>query len=202
MFTFVAFDTETTGTSLYNDEIVEIGAVKFMGGKPKEGFGKLVKPSKSIPAGATKIHGITNEMVKDQASLELVLSEFSDFCGDAVLVAHNAPFDVKFLGSAGEKHNVRLPGGVVLDTYAMSKTVLSELFNHRLGTLVKHFQIDSKGFHRAEEDASYCGQVFIHMLRLLKEKNKDLSFQNIINLSGGLARLPEIKVQAKQLGLL
>ena len=94
---FVAFDLETTGTQPNENSIVEIGAVRFSGSKPLEGFGKLINPGRPIPAEASRVNGITDEMVKDAPPIESILSEFAEFCGEIPIVAHNASFDFKFL---------------------------------------------------------------------------------------------------------
>ncbi|MBN2703101.1 MAG: 3'-5' exonuclease [Pontiellaceae bacterium] len=94
---FIAFDLETTGIRPSADRIVEIGAVKFEGSCPLEGYGTLVNPRCPIPVEASAVNGITDEMVCGKPLIGDVLSDFADFCGDLPLVAHNAPFDYKFL---------------------------------------------------------------------------------------------------------
>ena len=78
---FVAFDLETTGTQPNENAIVEIGAVRFSGSEPLEGFGKLINPGMPIPAEASRVNGITDEMVKDAPPIESILSEFAEFLG-------------------------------------------------------------------------------------------------------------------------
>jgi DNA polymerase III epsilon subunit family exonuclease len=97
---FIAFDLETTGTHPQEDEIVEIGAVRFVGLQAQEGFGKLINPGIVIPPDAQAVNGISDEMVAGKPKIEEVLGDFADFCGDLPLVAHNAPFDYKFLSAA------------------------------------------------------------------------------------------------------
>ena len=200
MFDYIAFDVETTGTVPRVDEIVEIGAVRFEKGKPVKEFGSLVNPNRKIPEEAGRVHGISNEMEKDAPPLPHVLEQFAAFCGDTILVAHNAPFDVKFIGAGIQKHKTRSPMGQVLDTYQISKQSLPNIFSHRLENLVKHFNISSSGFHRAVEDSAYCGQVFVKLLMHLKESNQKLRFENIENLSGGKLFFPRAEVDS-QMGL-
>ena len=95
---YVVFDLETTGTSCYNDRIVEIAAVKVSGGKVIDEFSSLVNPEMSIPYFASQVNGITDEMVEDEPTICEVLPEFLEFIGDSVLVGHNIhTFDMKFV---------------------------------------------------------------------------------------------------------
>jgi DNA polymerase-3 subunit alpha (Gram-positive type) len=141
-------------------------------------------------------------MVKDQPRATQALEGFSHFCGDTILVAHNAPFDVKFMGTAMKANQTAAPTGLVFDTYSIAKQAMPDLFNHRLEGLVKHFEITSEGFHRAEADSVYCGKVFLKLLAHIKSKGQKLSFQNVINLSGGELRFPKVELETSQLGLL
>lgn len=202
MFEYVAFDIETTGISYREDAILEIGAVRFARGKPVDTFNVLVDPRRPIPPEATRVHGITNSMVKGQSTLEDALEKFSAFCRDSILVAHNAQFDMKFITEAGLREQVPLPPALVMDTFPMARTVLPDLFNYKLETLVRHFGIPQAGFHRATEDASYCGQAFIELLKQIKRNGGELKFQMLVQLSGGEHRFPIIAPKAKQMALL
>lgn len=201
MFDFVAFDTETTGTSFYVDEIVEIAGVRFKNGKAVDTFKTYVKPEKDIPQAATRIHKITNEMVANAPKVDLALIQFSEFCLNAHLVAHNAPFDIRFVGEAAVKHNIPLPTGRIFDTYQMSKILLSDLLNHRLENVIKHFKISSKTFHRALDDSKYCGEAFMHLLLLLQNTKGNCQIKDILELHKKELFFPVIKPQPKQLAL-
>ena len=199
---FIAFDTETTGTSPDRDEIIEIGAVRFVGGKPTESFASFARPRKPIPESATRVNGITNEMVKSAPSIDDALEQFTSFCGDTLLVAHNAAFDVKFISAVVKRLEVPAPRGEVLDTYPISKVVLPQLFNHRLQNLARHFQIADAGFHRAQADASYCGQVFVALLREMVKRGDQPFMKRLVEISNGTHRFPLFEKRAKQLDLL
>ncbi len=94
---FIAFDLETTGTKPSTDSIVEVGAVLFDGDRALKGYGALVDPGVPIPPDASAVNGITDKMLQGKPKITEVLPEFAAFCGDLPLVAHNAPFDYKFL---------------------------------------------------------------------------------------------------------
>src|ERR1035438_2137695 len=151
MTNFIAFDLETTGFLAGVDQIIEIGAIRYVNGEPEAMFCSLIDPGRMIPAAASAVNKITDEMVVGQPKIEEMLLPFAEFCGDFVLVAHNAPFDFQFLAADIKKHETPAPRGIVLDTCAMSRKVFRGLMNHKLGTLVQHLNIPVAGFHRSEE---------------------------------------------------
>lgn len=182
---FVSFDLETTGTLSHLDHIVEIGAVRFVAGKVRETYQQLISIDESMPEQATAINGITDDMLKGQPSIQKALLDFSKFCSDSLMVAHNAPFDFQFLLRAVEEYRSPAPRGWVLDTCQLSRVSLPGLPNYKLSTLCRYLKIPSNNFHRAEADALYCGYLFVH---ILKEKKNPLLTANqvkdIIELSG------------------
>ncbi len=200
---FIAFDLETTGTVPGVDQIVEIGAVRFDNGVVDGVFATLINPFKSIPPGATAVNGITDQMVQGKPRIEEILSSFAEFCEDLVLVAHNAPFDCQFLTSDIKKHESMAPRGLILDTLPISRKVFPGMPNYKLGTLVQHLKIPTTGFHRAEEDATYCGQVFLELVKRISIGGKPPQLENLIALTGKPElRFPQIERQPKQMGFL
>ena len=200
---FIAFDLETTGTVPGIDQIVEIGAVRFNNGLVEDVFSTLVDPLRSIPPGATAVNGITDDMLIGKPKIDSLLEAFADFCGDLVMVAHNAPFDAQFLISDIKKHEMPAPRGIVLDSLPISRKVLPGLANYKLGTLVQHLKINSAGFHRAEEDATYCGQLFLELVKRISVGGKPPQIENLISLTGKPeVRFPQIIRQPKQMELL
>ena len=200
MKNFISFDLETTGTLSHEDDIVEIGAVRFEEGKAKEHFQSLISIDKAIPEEASRVNGITDEMLKGQPRIEDVLPDFANFCGDHLIVAHNAPFDFQFLLRAIEEHRSPAPRGVVLDTCQLARKTFSSFSNYKLSTCCQHLKIGAgEGFHRAKADALYCGELF---LAILKKNNFSTDqVQDLIKLSGRVAlKFPEIH-QEQQMGL-
>ncbi len=168
---FVAFDLETTGFMPGVDQIIEIGAVKFEGANPVDSFCSLVNPRIPIPKSSSEITGITDEMVVDKPVIEDVLETFAEFCGNHLLVAHNAPFDFQFLVEDIKKYESSAPTNYVFDTCTISRKIFPGLINYKLGTLVHHLKIKSPGFHRAEHDARQCGYLFCHILNKINHKD-------------------------------
>ncbi len=199
---FIAFDLETTGTKPQEDMIVEVGAVMFDGCRPIQGYGTLVDPCRPIPPDASAVNGITDEMVRGKPRIVDVLGDFAEFCGDLPLVAHNAPFDYKFLLDDVQTHRSAAPKGIVLDTLPLARKVFPGLPNYKLWTLVRHFNFPSGTFHRAEEDSSYCGLLFAKILETLEMRGESISAENLVKMIGKEAmRFPQYAPQPDQLDL-
>ena len=201
---FVAFDLETTGTLPGVDRIVEVGAVRYVNGEVDAVFSTLVDPQRGIPAGASAVNGITDDMVVGKPKIEELLQPLTEFCGEDLMVAHNAPFDFQFLASEYKRHEMRTPRGLVLCSYQMAKKVYPGMANYKLGTLVQHLQIDAAGFHRAEADATYCAKLFLKMVeRITGSAATFPPIPNLVALTGKAEmRFPVIEPQPKQLSLL
>ncbi|MEI6891571.1 MAG: 3'-5' exonuclease [Pontiella sp.] len=200
---FIAFDLETTGTKPSVDMIVEVGAVLFDGSQALKGFGELVDPGIPMPPEAGAVNGITDDMLRGKRKIEDVLVDFADFCGDLPLVAHNAPFDYKFMLDDVKRHRTVAPRGVVLDTLPLSRSVFPGLPNYKLWTLTRHFNFPSGTFHRAEEDSSYCGLLFAKIVETLEMRREPCAESDLVRLMGGKEemRFPEFKEQPAQLDL-
>lgn len=201
---FIAFDLETTGFLPGVDRIVEIGAVRFVNGEVDAVFSTLVDPMMPMPEAASKVNGITDEMLKGKPKIEELLEPFAEFCDVDFMVAHNAAFDTQFLVKDIEKFEMKAPKGVILDSLPIARKVFPGLANYKLGTLVQHLNIPGSGFHRAEEDASFCGKVFLKIIE--KMTGSPLSMppiENLVALTGKPeSRFPQIIPQPKQLTLL
>jgi len=165
--TFVVVDLETTGGSPTGDAITEVGAVKVRGGELLGEFQTLVNPGQPIPPTITILTGITHAMVVEAPRIEVVLPSFLEFLGDAVLVAHNARFDVGFLNAAATDLGYdRIPNRI-LDTVALARRVVrSEVRSLRLGSLAAHFRSPTTPDHRALTDA----RATTHVLHALLER--------------------------------
>ncbi len=164
---YVVFDLETTGIDVMSNGITEIGAVKLVDGKMTEQFTTLVKPDYPITDENIAITGITPEMVKDAPKIGAVIPDFMKFIEGAVLVAHNAEFDTKFIKrfAGGEEYEVK---NKVMDTLEMARALLPQLRKHDLHTIADHFGIVFH-HHRAMSDAYATAEAFIELMKI---KNK------------------------------
>ncbi len=184
---FVAFDVETTGFSPTRDRVVEIAAVKFRGGKVVDSKAFLVNPGRPIPARAQGVHGISDEMVADKPAFDAISAEFIAFIGDAVLLAHNASFDVNFVREEIRRAGNPLPKNQILDTLALFRRWYPELDSHRLETVAEHVGVGGEGYHRALDDARYLMDIFVHGLR----EQKRLLLPELVEQAGGALRFTE-----------
>jgi len=153
--TFVVVDLETTGSTSASDSITEIGAVKIRAGEVLGEFATLVDPGVPITPFVSVLTGITDRMVSTAPSIATVLPAFLEFAAGAVLVAHNAPFDVGFLKAACVRHDHPWPHPQVVDTAVLARRVLTrdEVPNCKLGTLAGFFTATTTPNHRALADA-------------------------------------------------
>lgn len=153
--TFVVVDLETTGGSARTDAITEIGAVKVRGGDVLGEFQTLVDPGAPVPPLITVLTGITDAMLVGAPRIEAVLPAFLEFARGAVLVAHNARFDVGFLREAAARMDLGWPRPTVVDTVQLARRVVTrdEAPNHKLSSLATLFRASVTPNHRALEDA-------------------------------------------------
>jgi len=153
--TFVVLDLETTGGPPDSDAITEIGAVKVRGGEVVGEFATLVDPGTSVPPAIVSLTGITTAMVTGAPRLRSVLGALLEFCAGAVLVAHNAPFDVGHLRAACRRHGPPWPRPAVVCTARLGRRVLSreEAPSCRLSALATLFRSRTRPVHRALDDA-------------------------------------------------
>lgn len=199
---FVAFDLETTGIQPDVDAVVEVGAARFASGEVVDTFGTLIDPGRPIPPDASAVNGITDEMVAGQPDIATVLEQLADFCGELPLVAHNAPFDFKFLLHAVRRHQTRAPRGIVIDSCSLSRRVFPGMINYKLGTLVHHFGFPTGTLHRAVEDSVCCGRLFVQILQALHRTGQPAAIPDLMALSRQPEMVfPRIQKGPEQLGL-
>jgi len=168
---YSVFDTETTGLEPSNgDEIIQIGAVRIVNNRllSQEVFDQLVDPRIPLKPQGIRIHGITEAMVKDQPTLDLVLPAFHEFCSETVLVAHNAAFDMRFLQMKEDRIGVRFTQPV-LDTLLLSAVIHPNQETHRLENIAERLGIHVIGRHTALGDAFVTGEVFLKIIPLLAD---------------------------------
>lgn len=175
--TYVVFDTETTGLDPKGgDEIVQIAAVRMLNGKRVDGevLDQLVDPERNIPAKSTEIHGISEDMVKGKPTIREAGAQFHRFSKNAVLVAHNAPFDMAFFHRHADTIGVSFDHPV-LDTVLLSAILFGQNEEHTLDALADRFGviIPEEVRHTAIGDTIATAEVFQHMLPMLEAHGLD-----------------------------
>ena len=167
--TYCVLDLETTGLSFRTEKITEVGIMKIKNGEVIDSFETFVNPEKPIPYEVVEVTKITDDMVKDAPTIKEVFPKIIEFIGDAVLVAHNADFDIGFL-----KHNASILGHkfdyTYIDTLRLAKDLFPEYKKYKLGIIAENLGIKVEVAHRALDDVNTTVQVFNVMMKMLKEK--------------------------------
>jgi len=181
----IVFDIETTGLSVQNCRITEIGAVKVKNGEVTEVFNTFVNPEIPIPPEIVELTSITDEMVADAPKIKEALEAFFDFIGDRqsdkkkLLVAHNANFDTGFIRYAAEECGMEFKNPY-LDTVALSRFLNPDLKKHKLDILAEHYQLGDFNHHRACDDAAMLAAIYIKMIAAMREQDIK-SFEQLKN---------------------
>ncbi|MFD2660909.1 PolC-type DNA polymerase III [Paenibacillus thailandensis] len=168
---YVVFDIETTGLSVINNKIIELAGVKMREGKEIDRFSTFINPHEKIPYNIQQLTNITDDMVKDAPELEPMLKQFLDFVGDAVLVAHNARFDIGFIQANCKQLGLPEVKNPVLDTLELARFLFPTLKNHRLNTLADKYKVSLENHHRAIDDSIALGHVLFGLLKDIADRN-------------------------------
>ena len=167
--TYCVLDLETTGFSATTEKITEVGIMKVKNGEVLDQFSCFVNPQKHIPQRVTEVTNITDDMVKDAETIDVVFPKILDFIKDSVLVAHNAPFDMGFL-----KQNAKTLGYefdyTYLDTLSLAKDLFPDYKKYKLGKIAENLGIKVEVAHRALDDVDTTVKVFYVMLDMLKKR--------------------------------
>ena len=165
--TYVVFDLETTGLNALEEDIIEIGAVKVKNHEIIDRFDELIRPGIIIPEKISEI------MVKDASDCLTVLTKFLSFCGDSILVAHNAAFDLSFIKEAMQKYNLGHLNYDVIDTLGLSRFLRPYEKYHNLTILMQRYNIawDENKHHRGDYDSEGTSYVLYKLIDEAKSKN-------------------------------
>ena len=166
---FVVFDLETTGFGAKSNQIIEIGAVKVENRQIVDTFSTFVNPERPIPFNITKLTSIDDNMVANYPNIDVILPKFLEFCGDSVMVAHNASFDMGFITQKSRERGYKTDF-TVIDTVSMARALLPELSKYKLDTVAKALGVSLENHHRAVDDAGCTAEIFIKLLKKLDEK--------------------------------
>ncbi len=169
--TYTVFDTETTGLDPRGDEIISIGAVRIVNNRliNNDRFEQLVNPQRPLRRESVQIHGIRDDMLADQPTIEEVLPHFHKFADNTIMVAHNAAFDMRMLQLKEEVTGIRFINPV-LDTMLLSAVVHPAQEKHNLITIAQRLGIDVTDRHTAIGDALATAEMFIKLMPLLAQK--------------------------------
>lgn len=172
---FTIFDVETTGMSPVNDRIVEIASVRIDQDGSKTRYSTLINPGCTITDKLTEVHGINNEMVKNEKTFKTVGYEFTKFAEKTTLVAHNARFDLSFLQESLARNGIQIWQGKTLDTIPIIKKAFPGLPSYSLQHL--RFALGLKNnngpAHRAFADVEWTLEIFtMSMKRLLSTQSE------------------------------
>ena len=176
---YIVFDIETTGLSKDKNKIIEIGAVKILNGEIIDQFSSLINPCEALSDKIKELTKITDEMLTGQPLENEIIPKFLDWCGDAVLVAHNANFDVGFVRNASMRMSNQNITNTVLDTVELSRMILPNIKNHKLSTIAEYFDISLENHHRAVDDAVATAHIFLKFCHILKEEMSITSLEGI-----------------------
>ena len=167
--TYCVFDIETTGFSPVHNRIIEIGAVIVQDGKIVDSFDEFVNPECPIPYRITKLTTITDNMVKDADTIDKVLPRFLEFSRGAAMVGHNVTFDISFIAENAKRLNIPFDR-VYADTLMLSRSMLPRLGRFTLDRVAKELGVVLTQHHRAVDDATATGGIWVKLCELMKEQ--------------------------------
>ena len=188
--TYCVLDIETTGISKLTEKITEFGIMKVKNGEIIDTFECFVNPEKPIPEKVVEVTNITDEMVKDAETIDIVLPKVLEFVGDSTIVAHNASFDIGFIKENARKLGLKFDN-TYIDTLALAKELFPNYKKYKLGIIAENLNIKVDVAHRALADVETLVKVFNVMLKMLDEKGitnfsevdsklaADVSFKNL-----------------------
>jgi len=187
---FVVVDVETTGLSPAEDRITEIAMMKVKNGVLLDEFSTLINPLVTIPASITTLTGIDNLMVADAPTAREVVPTMADFLGDAVFVAHNAPFDWGFVSETAIRERGIELNNKQLCTVKLSRRILPQLPSKSLGHVASALNITIPERHRASGDAYATALVLVKFLSFLQRKHEIHMISELLKFQNGWSPVP------------
>ena len=167
VFTFL--DVETTGLSPRTSRVCEVALVAFQGNCRVGHFSSLVNPGLPIPPETSKIHGITDDMVRNSPAFPALAPRLIALLEGSVIVAHNAEFDLSFIEMEFSRAGLKLPELPVIDTLYIARR-LGTFSNNRLGTIAKELDISAENWHRALSDVEMTRKIFEHFMLIFRKE--------------------------------
>jgi DNA polymerase III epsilon subunit family exonuclease len=192
--TYVVVDLETTGLTPATSRICEIGAVRVSGLELADEFQTLVNPRMPIGAAVSALTGLRDAQLRRAPSADVAVRRFIAFAGDAVLVAHNARFDLAFLDRETERLTGARLAGAVVDTVGLARRLLAgRTPRSGLGSLARFFGTAATPCHRALPDAQATAEILVMLLGLAQERGAE-TVADLVELAAPRVR----KVYAKR----
>ncbi|MCK4695866.1 MAG: 3'-5' exoribonuclease, partial [Candidatus Cloacimonetes bacterium] len=177
LFNYIALDIETTGFDFLENEIIEIGAVKYTDSKPIEKFSVFVKPKKKVPQFIKQLTHITDEQLTSGETLKNALTLLKEFLRNDIIVCHNTSFDIGFINTKLGECGYPILSNQTIDTLTLSRIYLPYILNHKLETVAKYLKVSLENAHRAIFDAEATGSILIKLLDFIDE-NISLQLNN------------------------
>ena len=163
--TYVIFDVETTGLSAIYDKVIELSAVKMQDGNVLERFDEFIDPGFPLSEQTTNLTSITTEMVQGSKTEEEVFQMFKDFCKGCIIAGHNVAFDMGFMNTGYERHQMGKIVEPVIDTLPLARFLYPDMRGYRLNTLSKKFKVALEHHHRANYDSEATGHLLYKFLK-------------------------------------
>ncbi|MCD7123969.1 PolC-type DNA polymerase III [Limosilactobacillus caviae] len=163
--TYVIFDVETTGLSAIYDKVIELSAVKMQDGNVLERFDEFIDPGFPLSEQTTNLTSITTEMVQGSKTEEEVFKMFKDFCKGSIIAGHNVSFDMGFMNTGYERHQMERITEPVIDTLPLARFLYPDMRGYRLNTLSKKFKVALEHHHRANYDSEATGHLLYKFLK-------------------------------------
>lgn len=167
---FVVLDFETTGLDYKENEIIQFGVVEYQDGKVVDEYSKYFKPNKPVGKTVMRKTGITNEFLEDKPKLSKeYMEELKNLLEGKTIVAHNAPFDLKFLLKNLYDFNIEHKKFRVFDTLTYARRLIDETPNHKLETLKNYFDLDNGSSHNALNDCRATGNLALLLINRMND---------------------------------
>ncbi len=190
--TYCVLDLETTGISAKTEKITEIGIMKIQNGEVVDKFSEFVNPEKPIPERVQEITKITDDMVKNAPTIDVLFPKVLEFIEGSVLVAHNASFDIGFLKKVAKDLGYEFDYTYV-DTLPLARKLYPDLKKHKLGKIAEYLKIKVEVAHRALDDVDTTVKVLKEMMKTLKERGAKKVYDIALKCEDEKAKAEEYK---------
>lgn len=196
---YVIIDIETTGLSPDWDSIIEVAALKYENGTLIDSFESLIQPNSTLSDGSfidsfiEELTGITNEMLADAPTAEVILPQYRQFLSDSILIGHNVNFDINFLYDNFMEYLSCPLTNSFIDTMRLSRKLHPKEAHHRLIDLAQRYHIDYSSAHRSLRDCEITQTCFNNLVQEAYEAYQDLeAFKQSFNRKGHSIKASEI----------